>query len=103
MSRYDSSMPGLVIFYLIFALVLFFFGIFRGTFANQDVAVRTLEVQGYSNIQIVDHTWFAVGLRGCDNNDASRFTAKATNPTGKPVEVLVCTGAFFKGGTIRTK
>ncbi|MBI4118275.1 MAG: hypothetical protein HY455_01935 [Parcubacteria group bacterium] len=76
-------------------------GLGRGAFADQGVAVRALEAQGFSNIEIVDHVWFAIGLRGCDGNDAARFTARATNPTGRQVEVFVCTGLFFKGGTIR--
>lgn len=81
--------------------VALFFGLCRGVFASEDAAIRALEAQGYSNIQIVDHAWFAVGLRGCDEKDAARFTAKVTNPSGKPAEVYVCTGVIFKGGTIR--
>lgn len=75
----------------------------RGAFADEQVAIRTLETQGYSNLQITEHVWFAVGFRGCDKNDAARFTARATNPAGKQVEVCVCTGLFFKGGTIRVR
>jgi len=86
---------------VIFLAVFLFVGFGRGIFASQDVAVRTLESQGYSNIRIVDHAWLAVGFRGCDRLDAARFTAKVTNPAGKPAKVYVCTGVLFKGGTIR--
>jgi hypothetical protein len=92
--------------FAIFAIsisVILFFITFRGIFASQDVAVRTLEAQGFSDIQIVDHAWFAVGMRGCDNKDAARFTATGINPAGKPTKVYVCTGVIFKGGTIRVK
>ena len=99
MGRYDSSYRSFSFLVLIIAVFFIWFGM--GIFANQNVAVRTLEAQGYSNIQIVDHAWFVVGLRGCDEKDAARFTAKVTNPAGKPAEVYVCTGVIFKGGTIR--
>lgn len=88
-------------FIVILFPVAFFFGACRGVFASEDAAITALEAQGYSDIQIVDHAWFAVGFRGCDEKDAARFTAKATNPAGKAAEVYVCTGVIFKGGTIR--
>ena len=74
-----------------------------GAIASEDVAIRTLEASGFSNIQITDHAWFKVGWRGCSDSDKARFTATATNPAGQRVEVYVCTGAFLKGGTIRVK
>ncbi len=92
-----------VVLYIVFILAVLFIAFGRGVFVNQNVAVRTLEAQGYSNIQIVNHAWFAVGFRGCDQNDAARFTAKVINPAGKPAEVYVCTGVIFKGGTVRVR
>lgn len=74
-----------------------------GKWADPSVATRTLESGGYSNIQIIDHSWFVVGLRGCDVNDTARFTVRATNPAGKQTEMFVCSGTFFKGGTIRVQ
>jgi len=99
MSRPSSD--GALFFYSIVVIILIFLSVGRGAFADQGVAVRALEAQGYSNIQIVDKAIFLVGMRGCDEKDAARFTAKATNPAGKPAEVYVCTGMIFKGGTIR--
>jgi hypothetical protein len=84
-------------------VILLFLSVGTGALASKDVAVRTLTAQGFSNIQITEHAWFAVGLRGCDAKDAARFTAKVTNPAGKPAEVYVCTGVIFKGGTIRVR
>ena len=78
-------------------------GIMRGSFVKEDVAVRSLEIQGYSNIQITSKDWLAPSLRGCGRGDAVRFVAEATNPVGKMVEVYVCAGWPFKGATIRTK
>ena len=101
MGRSNSNSKPAVILILAFVLILIMFG--TGIFASKDVAVRALEAQGYSDIQIVDHAWFAVGLRGCDEKDAARFTAKVINPAGKPAEVYVCTGVIFKGGTVRVR
>lgn len=81
--------------------VVLFFGACRGIFASEDKAIQTLHSQGYSDIEIVDKAWFLVGVRGCGEGDAARFTAKVTNPAGKRAEVYVCTGLAFKGGTIR--
>ncbi|MBX4198269.1 hypothetical protein KW782_02940 [Candidatus Parcubacteria bacterium] len=86
---------------LIVCLVIFL-AIARGIFASPDTARRALETQGFSDIEITDHAWFMISLRGGDKNDAARFKAKATNPAGKRVEVYVFTGWPFKGGTIRT-
>ena len=75
----------------------------RGVLVSEDVAIRALETQGYTNIKIIDHSWFALGLRGGSEDDAARFTATATNPIGKTVEVEVYTGWIFKSATIRTR
>lgn len=83
-------------------LVMAVVGFGIGMIADRAVAVRTLEAQGYSDIKITHHAWFLVGFRGCDRNDAARFTARARNPAGRPAEVYVCTGVL-KGGTIRVK
>ncbi len=96
--RSAASLP-----YLLIALVVLSIWTGRGVIASPDVAIRTLAAQGFSNVQIVDHTWFAVGFRGCDEKDAARFTARATNAAGRPAEVYVCTGVFFKGGTVRVQ
>jgi hypothetical protein len=87
----------------IVAIIIFFLAIFRGTMVDEKVAYQAAEIQGYSNVEVVDHAWFFVGLRGCSSHDAARFTVKATNPAGKDVEYYVCSGWIFKGATIRTK
>lgn len=89
--------------YVIFIVIAVFLALFRGIFADRSAAIRALETQGYSEIQIIDHQWFLVGLRGCDGKDAAKFPARAKNPVGKEVECFVCTGWPFKGATIRTK
>jgi hypothetical protein len=74
----------------------------RGAFVSPQVAVNTLETQGYSQITITDHHYVAVGLQGCGTEDAAKFDAEAVNPAGRRVALFVCTGMFFKGATIRT-
>ena len=83
-------------------LVIMLVALVRGVLVDEKVAILSLESQDYSNAKITDHTWFAVGLRGCDSKDAARFTARVTNPAGNVTEVYVCTGWLFKGSTIRT-
>lgn len=89
--------------FILVILVWFVASYFCGQAVGEDVAVRALETQGYSNIQIMEQAWFAVGLRGCDESDAVRFTAVATNPVGKQVKLYVCSGVVLKGATIRTR
>ena len=83
-------------------VVIFVLSLFRGTWVDESIAVRALEKQGYSDVQITDHSWFMVGLRGCGRSDAAKFTATAKNPVGQEIECFVCTGWLFKGATIRT-
>ena len=87
---------------LLFVIGFIVFIFFRGVFVSKDVAERSLHIQGYSNIEVIDKAWFLVGLRSCGANDAARFTATATNPIGNEVELYVCSGVWFKGATIRT-
>ena len=82
---------------IIIAVFFFVFlvgGPIRGIFVSKDVAIRALKAQGYSNIQIMDRAWLKVGAKGCRTNDAARFTAKATNPSGNHKEVFVCTNTL---------
>ena len=101
MSRHDSSSGLSLILYFVLIVCSLAFGCGRGVLVNEQKAVQTLETQGYTNVQITDKSWFAIGWRGCDQNDAARFTARAKNPAGKEVTVYVCSG-LIKGGTIRT-
>jgi len=51
---------------------------------------------GYTNVEIGGYDWF-----GCSEDDTLRTKFKATGPTGRKVEGVVCAGLFFKGATIR--
>lgn len=73
-----------------------------GLMVPDSKAVRALETQGFSDIKITERAWYFIGMRGGDKSDSVRFTATATNPAGKKVQVYVFSGWLFKGATIRT-
>ena len=93
----------LTVFAALFFIVVIVLTLFRGSWVDTSEATRALETQGYSNVQIIQHKWFAVGVRGCESSDAARFDATATNPAGKQVRLFVCVGWPFKGATVRTE
>ncbi len=95
----ENKLSGpLIVVMLIVALIFESFGML----VSKDRAVKALTDQGFSNITVTKRAWFLVGMRGCSGSDAVRFTAKATNPAGKNVEIYVCTGLLFKGATMRS-
>lgn len=101
LSRFAGNLlviVGVVIFVLLVAT--YQFG--RGLFVSEDTAIKALETQGFSNITIESHDWLAIGWRGGSKDDVARFTAHATNPAGKRVEVYVYAGWPFKGATVRS-
>lgn len=101
MTRYGSSETFTPLMGIVVVILISVVSCGRGILVSETSAIRTLETQGYSEIQIMDRATFAIGWRGCDEKDAVRFTAQAKNPAGRTVTVYVCSG-LFKGGTIRT-
>jgi len=74
-----------------------------GNLVPEQRAVDALTDAGYTEVTIIErHTHF-VGLQGCGSDDWVAFDARATNPANERVDVLVCTGLWFKGTTIRFK
>lgn len=59
-------------------------------------ARRALTAAGYTNIQPGDYAWFA-----CSKDDFFHTKFTATNPLGKTVSGVVCSGLIFKNATIR--
>lgn len=51
---------------------------------------------GYTDVEVGGYDWF-----GCSEDDTLRTKFKATGPSGRKVEGVVCAGLFFKGATIR--
>lgn len=84
-------------------LALVFLGVGRGMLVDEQVAVDTMEAQGFTNVEVTDKAWFAVGLRGCGSDDTAKFEVTAINSNGQEVECLVCADWPLKGSTIRYK
>lgn len=63
---------------------------------NSDDAIRALDGAGYTQIEIGSYSWFACGS---EDFYSTKFTA--TNPLGKRVSGVVCSGLLIKNATIR--
>ncbi|MCK9273016.1 hypothetical protein M0P65_05710 [Candidatus Gracilibacteria bacterium] len=101
-SKIFNSNEKKLAFYLFLVVFILLVEFSRGIFADINLAIKSLEKQGYSNVEVTNMDWFFVGFRGCDMGDAAKITTNATNPAGKQTEIFVCTGWPFKGATIRT-
>jgi hypothetical protein len=101
MKRSDSGFWTVVSLSTIAFLVVLFVAFGRGCWVGESVAQTALDKAGYTDIEITDHAWFIVGLRGCSTSDAARFTATAKNNNGKEVSLTVCSGWILKDATIR--
>lgn len=71
---------------------------------NDGDATRTLDDEGYTDIQVQDRGIMA-SWEGCDEKDGAWYSVSATNPKGKHVNMLVCCGGSLslKGCTVRSK
>lgn len=74
---------------------------FRGFMADEGDAKKALETAGYSYVHVIDRNNWMVWINGCGGSDAVAFHAKAKNPAGRDVKVMVCMGWPFKGSTVR--
>ena len=90
-----------------FLLVAGFFTLYlgwqpiAGHFVGNDIAVKALEIEGFTNVKIVSKDYWWVNFKGGDTEDDVMFTAQATNAIGKQVIVHVYVGWPWKGATIR--
>ncbi len=94
------SIIGLVLVVLLLGVLVGIIPV--GMFVPESRAIRALETQGYSQVEITHKAVYFIGWRGGDKCDKVRFTAKAINPIGKEVTVYVFSGWLLKGCTIRT-
>jgi len=86
-------------------ILSFFFLPLIGCGTDDHEAYKALSDNGFTNIHITDKGWTFANWHGCDSKDGNWYQVNATNPIGKPVEMLVCCGAktSFKGCTVRSK
>jgi len=88
---------------IIFVIILLFvvgFCCCRGCMADPQDAISHVETMGFTDVQVLDHSYLLVAFRGC-GSDAAMFKIKAVNPAKKVVPLTVCVGWPFKGTTIR--
>lgn len=88
---------------IVFVIVIVFLIGGRGMLVDEQVAIDTMEAQGFTNVEVTDKAWLFVGYRGCGSDDTTRFEVTATNSNGQQVDCLVCADWPFKGATIRYK
>jgi hypothetical protein len=86
-------------FLLLVGAIIFF--LCRRIFVSDNVGVKALVNQGYTDIRVTERSFFMVGFRGCEQTDAAQITAVATNSQGEVVTMYVCSGWPFKGGTVK--
>jgi hypothetical protein len=75
----------------------------RGSCSEPIDAEKALKAQGYSEVTIIDKSIYFISLKGCGDDDAVMYRARAKNPAGVMVELTACGGYPFKGFTIRTR
>jgi len=66
-----------------------------GCYSTND-AKKALESQGFTDVKVTGHAWFA-----CGKSDTFATSFEATNANGKRVSGAVCSGLFFKNATVR--
>lgn len=74
------------------ALSLFVFHLCHGALVDEKFVLAQVERRGYTNVALVNHEWFAMGIRSWDKFKAARFTFSATDDAGEEVTVIVYTG-----------
>ena len=90
-----------ILFIILLTLAILFF-LVEGSFVDDSIAIKALQKQGFTDINITGKEWLFVGFRGCSEDDSVKFTAIAKNPRNETVEVYVCSGWLFKGSTVRS-
>ena len=63
--------------------------------------IAGVEIQGFSNVKILDKSIFFVGLHGCSDSDNAAYDVEATNARGQRVQLMACAGVY-KGVTVRS-
>lgn len=86
---------GYMVVMILLIIAIFASGlIFSKSFKGED-AVRVLQAEGYTNIELTGYRWFT-----CGEDDTFSNGFKATGKNGTTITGCVCSG-FFKGNTIR--
>lgn len=92
-----------VLLFVPMAALIFGLVVGRGGCVSQVKSIKATEKQGYRNVTVTERHNFFPGWHGCDDKDAAAFEARAVNPAGQEVDIIICAGWPFKGVTVRTK
>lgn len=86
---------------IIFAIVVGILALFQSLYVEESVVMRALEVQGYSQIKIVEVDRYFGNMPDCGPLDFAKYTVRAKNSSGNEVEVFACTD--WLGATLQSK
>lgn len=75
----------------------------RGSFVPEEQAIFAAEAEGLSQVQVEDHSWFAIGLRGCSQRDAAKFVVSGVTKEGSRTTLTICVDWPLRGATIQPK
>lgn len=95
--------PIIIFVVVMLAVVGLIFGLSVGYMVSEADTIRATVKQGYQDIQIKERHNFFADYHGCGNDDDVAFEARAKNPKGEEVDIIICAGWPFKGVTVRTK
>lgn len=74
-----------------------------GAMVDDADVIRAANDQGYTDVRITDRHFIAPEFFGGGKNDDIAVEARAKNPLGKEVRIIISGGLLFKGYTIRTR
>lgn len=72
-----------------------------GACVDDAVAMRALSDQGFTDARIRSRSDFFSWANGCDGTDSVAWQVDAKRE-GRPVRLTVCSGAIWKGATVRS-
>lgn len=69
--------------------------------ADESDACKTASDMGFSNCNITDSSRLVPTMDGCHREETVSFSAQATNPAGRPVNITICCRDWPTSCTIR--
>lgn len=72
-------------------------------FPTKEDVKKAIQAKGFTQVRDIQRYWYGIPACGILTDDGFAFTAKAVDPSGKPVEVVVCKSYIFTGFTLRSK
>lgn len=70
-------------------------------FVENNDALRAAAASGLTGARVTERHNFFAGRRGCTSDDAVAFVVAGADAQGRPAEMTVCCGTWFKGCIVR--